>query len=179
VVVLYVLAVCLMLCLMMLFRHCTMAAGANMRQCMHETAALPATAPQPRTLPRHCMGNPHLIESIPQAIAADSPAAVPCPVALQVACLLRLLVLYMQYALILASVTSVELPAPLAYPLQALAWAWSPAVPGTLSIECILPHGSSMPVGILRMMFYLVMPVVLLVLMVAVDCIAFACGSNS
>jgi hypothetical protein len=85
----------------------------------------------------------------------------------------------MQYALILASVTSVELPAPLAYPLQALAWAWSPAVPGTLSIECILPHGSSIPVGILRMMFYLVMPIVLLVLMVAVDCIALAFGHSS
>jgi hypothetical protein len=86
----------------------------------------------------------------------------------------------MQYALILASVTSIELPAPIAYPLQALAWAWSPAVPGTQSIECILPHGSSsIPVGIQRMLFYLFMPVVLLVLMIAVDCIATAISSNS
>jgi hypothetical protein len=93
--------------------------------------------------------------------------------------LLRPLVLYMQYALILASVTSVELPAALAYPLQALAWAWSPAVPGTLSIECILPHGcSSIPVGLQRMLFYLVVPAVLLVLMVAVHCIALAFSSN-
>jgi hypothetical protein len=51
---------------------------------------------------------------------------------LRVSSLLRPLVLYMQYALILASVTGIELPAPLAYPLQALAWAWSCAVPETL-----------------------------------------------
>jgi hypothetical protein len=82
---------------------------------------------------------------------------------LQVADLLRPLVLYMQFALILASVTGVQLPAPLAYPLQALAWSWSPAVPETLSIECILPHGSSssIPVSIQRMLFYLAMPFVM------------------
>jgi hypothetical protein len=93
----------------------------------------------------------------------------------QVSDLLRPLVLYMQYALILASVTSVELPAPLAYPLQALAWAWSPAVPGTLSIECILPQGSSssIPVGIQRMLFYLAMPGVMLMLLLAAEATIF------
>jgi hypothetical protein len=86
---------------------------------------------------------------------------------LQVSNLLRPLVLYMQYALILASVTGVELPAPLAYPLQALAWACSPAVPETLSAECILPHGSnsSIPVSIQRMLFYLAMPFVMWLLL--------------
>uniref|UniRef100_A0A383VKX8 TRP C-terminal domain-containing protein n=1 Tax=Tetradesmus obliquus TaxID=3088 RepID=A0A383VKX8_TETOB len=81
----------------------------------------------------------------------------------------------MQYALILASVTGVELPAALAYPLQALAWAWSPAVPETLSIECILPHGSSssIPVSIQRMLFYLAMPFAMLVLFLVVDAFIF------
>jgi hypothetical protein len=90
---------------------------------------------------------------------------------LQASSLLRALVLYMQYALILATVTGVELPAPLAFPLQALAWAWSPAVPETLSIECILPHGSSssIPVSIQRMLFYLAMPFVMRLLLLAVD----------
>jgi hypothetical protein len=94
---------------------------------------------------------------------------------LQVSDLLRPLVLYMQYALILASVTSVELPAPLAYPLQALAWAWSPAVLETLSIECILPHGSSssIPVSIQRMLFYLAMPFAMLVLLLAAEASVF------
>uniref|UniRef100_A0A383V756 Tyrosine-protein kinase ephrin type A/B receptor-like domain-containing protein n=1 Tax=Tetradesmus obliquus TaxID=3088 RepID=A0A383V756_TETOB len=91
---------------------------------------------------------------------------------LQVSSLLRPLVLYMQYALILASVTGVELPAPLAYPLQALAWAWAPAVPQSPSIECILSHGSSsssIPVSIQCMLFYLSMPFVVLVLLPALD----------
>jgi hypothetical protein len=93
----------------------------------------------------------------------------------QVSDLLRLLVLYMQYALILASVTGVELPALLAYPLQALAWAWFPAVPETLSIECILPHGSSssIPVSIQRMLFYLAMPFVMLLLLLAAEASIF------
>jgi hypothetical protein len=91
---------------------------------------------------------------------------------LQMSSLLRPLVLYMQYALILASVTGVELPASLEYPLQALAWAWAPAVPETLSIECILPHGSSsMPVSVQRMLFYLALPVVMWLLLLAVNAV--------
>jgi hypothetical protein len=92
---------------------------------------------------------------------------------LQVFSLLHPPVLYMQYALILASVTGFELLAPLAYPLQALAWAWSPAVPETLSIECILRHGSSssssIPVSIQPMLFYLAMPFAMLLLLLAVE----------
>jgi hypothetical protein len=93
----------------------------------------------------------------------------------QVPDLLRPLVLCMQYALILAGVTSVELPAPLAYPLQALAWAWSPAAPETLSIECILPHGSSssIPASIQLMLFYLAMPFAMLLLLLAAEASVF------
>uniref|UniRef100_A0A383V7R9 TNFR-Cys domain-containing protein n=1 Tax=Tetradesmus obliquus TaxID=3088 RepID=A0A383V7R9_TETOB len=92
--------------------------------------------------------------------------------------LLRLLVLYMQFALILKNVTSVELPAPLAYPLQALTWTWSLAMPETLSIECILPHSSSsissrMPLSIQRMLFYMAMPFVMLLLLLAADASVF------
>jgi hypothetical protein len=117
-------------------------------------------------------GSNPLVESTTPHVDRNLPGSF---VQLQVSDLLRPLVLYMQYGLILASVTSVELPAPLAYPLQALAWAWSPAVPGTLSIECILPHGSSssIPVAIQRMLFYLAMPVVMLVLLLAAEASVF------
>jgi hypothetical protein len=163
-VVLYVLAVCLLLFLMKVVCHFTLA---------DDVAAVQQPSNMPNDTPAGAVSSQVLVDT-DQATQAKTTRTNTAGerwsvVQLKVSSLLRPLVLYMQYALILASVTSVELPAPLAYPLQVLAWAWSPAAPGTLSIECILPHGSSsIPVGIQRMLFYLVTPVVLLVLLLIV-----------
>eukprot|EP00878_Enallax_costatus_P045249 GHUV01054318.1.p1 GENE.GHUV01054318.1~~GHUV01054318.1.p1 ORF type:complete len:208 (-),score=48.37 GHUV01054318.1:23-646(-) len=68
--------------------------------------------------------------------------------------LLRPLVLYSQYMLIVSSMP-IEWPASIAYPLKALAWVWSPASPETLSIECVLSTSSRLPVSIQKVVFYL------------------------
>ncbi|KAF6265074.1 hypothetical protein COO60DRAFT_1457264 [Scenedesmus sp. NREL 46B-D3] len=167
--VLYALSVCVMLGLIALLRHFAMAANES---ATHPAIVQPVIQSQPNA-GGHVTSHLRIIES---ATARDTSHAgtARSSVPLHVSSLLRLLVLYMQYALILASITGVELPAQLAYPLQALAWAWSPAVPGTLSIECILPHGSrssSIPVSVQRMLVYLAMPAVLLVLLLALDII--------
>jgi hypothetical protein len=77
--------------------------------------------------------------------------------------LLRCLVLYGQRLLVVASL-SIDWPAPLAYPLRALAWVWSSSSPETLSADCILPAGSSVPLSVQLVVSYLTMPVAMLLM---------------
>jgi hypothetical protein len=82
--------------------------------------------------------------------------------------LLRCLVLYGQRLLIVASV-SIEWPASIAYPLRALAWVWSSSSPETLSADCILPADSNMPLAVQRVVFYLAMPIAVLLLQLLIE----------
>jgi hypothetical protein len=78
--------------------------------------------------------------------------------------MIRCLVLYGQRLLIVASL-SVDWPASIAYPLRALAFVWSSSSPETLSADCILPASSSVPLAVQLVMFYLAMPLAMLVLL--------------
>jgi hypothetical protein len=169
VIVLFVFSVCLLLVFLKLMCHFAMVDGAWPQQqsaAVHQSSSVGAAS-------SHAVDSSATARPVGSSTPCDDKWAV---TQLQVSSLLRPLVLYMQYALILASVTGVELPAPLAYPLQALAWPWSPAVPETLSVECILPHGSSssVPVSIQRMLFYLAMPFVMLLLLLVLHMLARA-----
>jgi hypothetical protein len=92
--------------------------------------------------------------------------------------LIRCLVLYGQRLLNVASL-SIDWPASIAYPLRALAWVWSSSSPETLSADCILPANSSVPLAVQRMVFYLAMPIAMLLLlllfevMLATKCVVF------
>ena len=81
---------------------------------------------------------------------------------------LRPLVLYMQYLLIIYSL-NIPWPATLVYPLQTLAGLWSSASPQALSIECLLSPSSSIPIGIQRVLFYLLTPVAMAVLLLLIE----------
>jgi hypothetical protein len=82
--------------------------------------------------------------------------------------LLRCLVLYGQRMLIVASL-SIDWPASIAYPIHALAWVWSSSSPETLSADCILPAGSSMPLSVQRVVFYLCMPIAMLLVLLVLE----------
>jgi hypothetical protein len=89
--------------------------------------------------------------------------------------LLRCLVLYGQRMLIVASL-SIDWPASIAYPLRALAWVWSSSSPETLSADCILPAGSSVPLSALRVVFYLCMPIAMLLILVGLEAFLHTTG---
>jgi hypothetical protein len=82
--------------------------------------------------------------------------------------LIRCLVLYGQRLLIVASL-SIEWPASIAYPLRALAWVWSSSSPETLSADCILPAASSVPLAVQRVVFYLAMPMAMLLVLLLLE----------
>jgi hypothetical protein len=82
--------------------------------------------------------------------------------------LLRCLVLYGQCLLVVASL-SIEWPASIAYPLRALAWVWSSSSPETLSADCILPAYSSVPMAVQLLVFYLAMPIAMLLLHLVIE----------
>jgi hypothetical protein len=92
--------------------------------------------------------------------------------------LIRCLVLHGQRLLIFASL-SIEWPASFAYPLHALAWVWSSSSPETLSADCILPADSNVPLAVQRVVFYLAMPIAMLLLLllfevaIATRCLVF------
>lgn len=83
--------------------------------------------------------------------------------------LLKPLVLYMQYLLVVASM-GISWPPTLACPLQALAWVWSSASPETLSIDCLLKNDhSAIPLAMQKVLFYLIMPLAMLLLLLLVE----------
>jgi hypothetical protein len=82
--------------------------------------------------------------------------------------LLRCLVLYGQRLLIVASL-SVDWPSSIAYPLRALALVWSGSSPETLSAHCILPASSSVPLAVQLVVFYLAMPLAMLLVLLLLE----------
>jgi hypothetical protein len=91
--------------------------------------------------------------------------------------LIRCLVLYGQRLLIIASL-SIDWPASIAYPLRALALVWSSSSPETLSADCILPAGSSVPLSVQLVVFYLAMPIAMLLLHLLIEVMLATCSSR-
>jgi hypothetical protein len=85
-----------------------------------------------------------------------------------VSILLKCLVLYSQWLLLVASL-NIDWPASIAYPFQMLAWFWAPSNPETLSIDCLLSDSSSVPIAAQRVLFYVSVPVVLLALLLLIE----------
>jgi hypothetical protein len=84
------------------------------------------------------------------------------------ATLLRCLVLYSQWMLLVASV-NIDWPDSIAYPVRVLAWVWSSANPETLSVNCLLSGGGNVPVSAQRVLFYLTMPLVMLLVLLLLE----------
>jgi hypothetical protein len=82
--------------------------------------------------------------------------------------LLRPLVLYMQWMLIIATI-NVQWPVSMLYALKGLAWVWAPTSPDTLAPDCITVFSTSVPWAIQKVIFYLAVPVAMLVMLVAVE----------
>jgi hypothetical protein len=82
--------------------------------------------------------------------------------------LMRSLVLYGQRMLIIASL-NIEWHATMAYPLRMLALAWSASSPETLSVDCMLPTASSLPLSVQRVIFYISMPVAMLLVLLVLE----------
>jgi hypothetical protein len=85
-----------------------------------------------------------------------------------VSVLLKCLVLYLQWMLLVASL-NIDWPASIAYPFQFLAWLWAPSNPETLSIDCLLSGKSGVPIAVQRVLFYVSAPVVLLALLLVLE----------
>jgi hypothetical protein len=82
--------------------------------------------------------------------------------------LIRCLVLYGQRMLIVASL-NLEWPATMYYPLRVLALVWSASSPETLSVDCILPTASSLPLSVQRVIFYISMPIAMLIVLLVIE----------
>jgi len=98
--------------------------------------------------------------------------------AVEPAHLVRQLVLFSQYTLIVASVQAADSwPATIARPLQALAWIWAAASPQTLAPECLLQSSASAS-GVAKVVFYVTLPVVLLVVLLLLEVVLRFAGDQ-
>jgi hypothetical protein len=84
----------------------------------------------------------------------------------QVASLLRCLVLYSQWLLLVASL-NINWPASIAYLVQVL--AWSTANSEALSFSCLLSSTGALPASAQRVLFYVVLPVAVLVVLLLLE----------
>eukprot|EP00878_Enallax_costatus_P016665 GHUV01017485.1.p1 GENE.GHUV01017485.1~~GHUV01017485.1.p1 ORF type:complete len:696 (+),score=234.65 GHUV01017485.1:601-2688(+) len=103
---------------------------------------------------------------------------------------LKVLVLYMQYMLIISGM-QVDWPDTLARPFLALAGLWGGASSEALSLECLMPGKqaaamdayaaaadgvssagqSAAPLGVLRVLLFVVVPIVMYVILIAAECV--------
>ncbi|WIA37967.1 hypothetical protein OEZ86_001344 [Tetradesmus obliquus] len=81
---------------------------------------------------------------------------------------MRCLVLYSQWMLLVASI-NIDWPASISYPMQVLGWLWAPSNPETLTIDCLLSERAGVPIAVQRVVFYISMPVVMLVALLLVE----------
>eukprot|EP00877_Chromochloris_zofingiensis_P010910 jgi/Chrzof1/6072/Cz17g07200.t1 len=71
---------------------------------------------------------------------------------------LKVLVVYMQYMVVVAAV-HMDWPASLLYPFRALTWIWSASSSQTVSFDCMLAREGPTPLAVNRVLLYLLMPV--------------------
>jgi hypothetical protein len=86
----------------------------------------------------------------------------------QVSSLLRCLVLYSQWMLLVVSL-NVDWPSPVMYTLQALGWFWASTNLEILRIDCLLSETSGVHVAVQRVMLYVSVPVVRLVVLLLLE----------
>eukprot|EP00775_Hariotina_reticulata_P005170 gene5170-5408_t len=85
---------------------------------------------------------------------------------------LKPLILFCQYLLMVFTLNT-KWPATLSHVLQKpVAWLWSSASAQTLSVECVLSTSTAVHVAVLRVLFYLMMPVAMVVVLVAIEAIS-------
>ncbi|KAF6253513.1 hypothetical protein COO60DRAFT_407655 [Scenedesmus sp. NREL 46B-D3] len=94
-----------------------------------------------------------------------------------VAVLLRCLVLYSQWMLLVASI-NIDWPPSISYPMQILGWVWAPSNPETVSIDCLLSASVGVPVAVQRVVFYISMPVVMLTVLLLLEATVFRATST-
>jgi hypothetical protein len=79
--------------------------------------------------------------------------------------LLKPLILYMQYMLI---ISTLNIEWQVIWPFyKALGWLWAPTNSTTLSIECLLPSSSSVPLPVQKLLLALSMPLLVLLVLLA------------
>lgn len=125
------------------------------------------------------------IEMAPAASVAAQQKLVPA----LPSSVLKVLVLYMQYILIIAGMP-VQWPPSLSGPFTALAGLWSGASSEALAVECLMPSrwhpaadpaaaeapaassaGTAVPVSVLRTLLYVVVPIAMYAILVVVECL--------
>jgi hypothetical protein len=85
---------------------------------------------------------------------------------------LKPLILFCQYLLMVFTLNT-KWPATLSHGLrQPVAWLWSSTSAQTLSVECVLPGHTAVHVAVLRMLFYLMMPVAMVVMLLAIEAVS-------
>lgn len=84
--------------------------------------------------------------------------------------IIKFLVLYSQWLLLVGSMHGVPWPEMVAVPLQALGWVWALGSPDSISIGCLLQTAATaVPLPVARLLFYLGMPVAMLVVLLLVE----------
>jgi hypothetical protein len=105
-------------------------------------------------------------DSLPQVMTASRPAnAHVCTQQQQVlpSELLKPLILYMQYMLI---ISTLNIEWQVIWPFyKALGWLWAPTNSTTLNIECLLPSSSSVPLPVQKLLLSLSMPLLVLLVL--------------
>jgi hypothetical protein len=86
--------------------------------------------------------------------------------------LLRCLVLYSQWLLLIASI-NIDWPDSIAQPMKALGWLWAPSNPETLTIDCLMSDNVGVPVAVQRVVFYITVPLVMLLVLLVLESTAF------
>jgi hypothetical protein len=86
--------------------------------------------------------------------------------------LLRCLILYSQWLLLIASI-DIDWPDSIAQPMKALGWLWAPSNPETLTIDCLMSDNVGVPVAVQRVVFYITVPLVMLVVLLVLEATAF------
>lgn len=114
------------------------------------------------------------------AASAAMPIDSTCVVGdLEPSSIIRVLVLFLQYQLIVASLT-IPWPAVLQAPLQALGVLGAPMSPETMAPDCILNRSSNseVPLAIQRVLFFLLVPLAMLCILLIIDVLAVVVRSR-
>lgn len=82
--------------------------------------------------------------------------------------LLRCLILYSQRIIIIGSL-QIDWPGSVMWPLKVMGWVWATSSPETLSIDCVLPADTGVPVAAQRVVVYLCVPVVMMIILLLIE----------
>jgi hypothetical protein len=83
--------------------------------------------------------------------------------------LLKPFCIYLQFMFIVATMQGITWPATLSKPFQALLWLFSSSSPQSLSLECILPSSSTLPVPVQIFILSMVTPLSIMALLLVLE----------